>query len=470
MQSSNQPGKISVPFANSGAKQPIPVASQVGIEDGRASYTDGFPPLTRTPLSAGGKPPFGTDMNGILNAATVIQQWQSAGGGFKYDSTFATAIGGYPAGAMLVRSDNSGIWVNTVDNNSTDPEAGGAGWQPEGAGISTVSMSNANVTLTALQAAQPIILITGTLTANLNLILPAYTKQWAVVNSATGASFGVTVKTASGYGYKVMTGASATVVGDGTDIRGTVLATSQATESVSGIAKVATQALTNAGVDDATIVTPKKLFASQQPALNLKMNLTGDGATPRLGAVSVNSNGLLKTQQGAYLVWNEFGDGRTSLINNQGNGIGGFIFRNANKDFTIETGKVTIDGSGSLSSTGSIKAAEAVWAGPAALGTDGNITGSVYQGGDLKTHISLSIPQGIVNTGFDGYGSYAFLRYIGPTNVNIGTLVAGSLLRYASGDSESSGYMSIGPSGTWRCQGYVGTNPESYSTLWVKVG
>lgn len=35
----------------------------------------------------------------------------------------------------------------------------------------------------------------------------------------------------------------------------------QATESLAGIAKIATQALTNAGVDDATIVTPKKLAA-----------------------------------------------------------------------------------------------------------------------------------------------------------------------------------------------------------------
>jgi hypothetical protein len=34
----------------------------------------------------------------------------------------------------------------------------------------------------------------------------------------------------------------------------------QATETVQGTAKVATQALTNAGSDDATIVTPKKLL------------------------------------------------------------------------------------------------------------------------------------------------------------------------------------------------------------------
>lgn len=128
MQSSNQPGKVQLPFATSGQKQPIPVDSQIGIEDGRASFTDGFPPLTRTPLAAGGKPPFGTDMNGILYAITVIQQWQSAGGMFKYDASFAAAINGYPKGALLLKADATGYWQNATENNVTNPDTGGAGW------------------------------------------------------------------------------------------------------------------------------------------------------------------------------------------------------------------------------------------------------------------------------------------------------------------------------------------------------
>lgn len=128
MQSSNQPVKIELPFANSGAKQTIPVASQIGIEDARASYTDGYPPLTRIPLSAGGKPPFGTDMNGILFSVTAIQQWQSAGGAFKYDAAFASSVGGYPRGALLLKADTTGFWQSTVENNASNPDTGGAGW------------------------------------------------------------------------------------------------------------------------------------------------------------------------------------------------------------------------------------------------------------------------------------------------------------------------------------------------------
>lgn len=128
MQSNNAPSKIGTPFASSGGKTTIPVQSQAGIEDGRASFTDGFPPLTRTPLSAGGVPPFGTDMNGILYSITLLQQWQSAGGLFMFDQSLSTTIGGYPKGAFLLKADASGFWQNLTENNTTNPDVGGAGW------------------------------------------------------------------------------------------------------------------------------------------------------------------------------------------------------------------------------------------------------------------------------------------------------------------------------------------------------
>lgn len=124
MLSSDIPDKIPLPFAYSGTKNAIPTASQIGITPGAASLTDGFPPLTFTPVSAGGIPPSGADFNGIFNMITAVQQWQSAGGHFKYDSAFSTAIGGYPAGAILMSTDNKTQWLNLADNNTTDPDGG----------------------------------------------------------------------------------------------------------------------------------------------------------------------------------------------------------------------------------------------------------------------------------------------------------------------------------------------------------
>lgn len=133
----------------------------------------------------------------------------------------------------------------------------------------------------------------------------------------------------------------------------------------------------------------KPVSTAQQAALNLKMNLTGDGAVPRFGTVSVNANGLSPIKQGAYLLWSEVDGGKTFLVNNPGDGIGGFVFNNLNKDASISTGTVTIDGSGSLSSTGSIKAAGEIYGanGAVTVATDGNVYGSVW-GGWLSTYIA----------------------------------------------------------------------------------
>lgn len=128
MLSSSPPSKIPVPFANSGTKNTIPTASQISVTPGAASLTDGFPPLTFTPLAAGGVAPFGADFNGILNRVTAIQQWQTSGGLFAYDAAQSTAIGGYPKGAILVKADASGTWQSLVDNNTSNPDTGGSGW------------------------------------------------------------------------------------------------------------------------------------------------------------------------------------------------------------------------------------------------------------------------------------------------------------------------------------------------------
>lgn len=220
MLASSLPNKIQLPFANSGSKNTIPVASQIGITAGAASYTDGFPPLTMTPIPSGGVPPSGQDFNGIFNAITAVQQWQSAGGIFKYDLAFSTAIGGYPNGAVLMSTSNKTYWLNLADNNTTDPDSSGAAnWTSLAAyGITNITgLAASNVTLTSIQYANRTIVLTGTLTANIQIIFPALQQRWTVINNTTGA-FTVTCKTAAGSGAIVTQSSYAEYYGDGTNL------------------------------------------------------------------------------------------------------------------------------------------------------------------------------------------------------------------------------------------------------------
>ena len=221
MQSTNIPSKIPLPFANAASstyKNTIPTASQIGVVNGKASLTDGFPPLTFQAISSGGIPPFGADFNGILYEITAIQQWQNAGGMFYYDSAFSTAVGGYPAGAVLQSTSKNGLWLNNTENNTTDPDAGGAGWiSLAWEGAQPITVTTADVTVTQLQSAYPVIVVSGAKTAARNLIFPAIVGEWIVQNNTTG-SFALTAKTASGTGVTLTQGESTYVYGDGTNI------------------------------------------------------------------------------------------------------------------------------------------------------------------------------------------------------------------------------------------------------------
>ncbi|WP_196796387.1 hypothetical protein [Yersinia massiliensis] len=220
MQNSSIPTRMPVPFANSGVKQTIPIDSQIGIEGGRASFTDGFPPLTRIPLTAGGIPPYGTDFNGVLNAITDSIRWANAGGGYLYDSAFSSLVSGYPKGARLINSTYTGYWLNTTEGNTIAPESGiTTGWVPDkNHGVTSITgLAGANVTLTALQASNDRITLSGTLTANINLVFPSWLSKWIVTNNCTG-NFTVTCKTASGSGVAIPVGTTAVVFSDGTNI------------------------------------------------------------------------------------------------------------------------------------------------------------------------------------------------------------------------------------------------------------
>lgn len=194
------PTQLTQAFCSAGVKNTIPNPSQVSVNAGLASFTDGFPPATRAPVASGGIPPYGEDMNGILNQLSTPIQWQQAGGAYPYSSAFAAAIGGYPLAGRTYSSDGSGYWLNTTAGNTNDPENTAApnGWQPvDQRGITTVPLTNANVTLTNLQSAKDTVVFTGALTGPVVVTVAQFIKDFRFVNQTTGG-YPVQVKTPAG--------------------------------------------------------------------------------------------------------------------------------------------------------------------------------------------------------------------------------------------------------------------------------
>lgn len=221
MQNSAIPLKWYIPFAqNDAAKVEIPVTT---TDATRASQSLGFPPLTMQPPESGGVPPQGEDFNGAMNQIARITWWLMAGGQFPYDSTFATNsnINGYPSGSRIGSADGLGTWISTADNNQNNPDTNGTNWVPGFQyGWTTIAgLSSSTVTLTPAQAAKNTIVLTGTLTANIQVIFPTWLKAWDVFNNTTGA-FTVTAKTLSGAGVVLpqVNAVPTRIIGDGVNI------------------------------------------------------------------------------------------------------------------------------------------------------------------------------------------------------------------------------------------------------------
>jgi hypothetical protein len=124
------PALIPLAFAADAISGTIRAIPTTTSDPTAASLTLGFPIATFTPIPLGGTPPNGEDINGILNWLSAICQWEQAGGVAVYNAAFQTAIGGYPNNAVLLAAAGTFLWISTADNNLTDPDTGGAGWEP----------------------------------------------------------------------------------------------------------------------------------------------------------------------------------------------------------------------------------------------------------------------------------------------------------------------------------------------------
>jgi len=117
---------ISTPFAQEGEKTEI--QNVTGEFDNSATYRLGFPPLTMQSIRSGGKPPKGTDFNGVLFDITENISFLCKGGRYQYNSGLSTLIGGYPEGSNLLLDDNVTEVVSTVAGNQNNPNTNMTGW------------------------------------------------------------------------------------------------------------------------------------------------------------------------------------------------------------------------------------------------------------------------------------------------------------------------------------------------------
>ena len=151
MQLANIAARLMKPFANSGNKAAIP---QNGVDPARASYETGFTPLNMTPIAAGGVPPSGRDMNGILYDLSNALMWQQAMGILPYDATVS-----YPNGALVTYS---GAIYRCLADDTTGiaPGSNASKWTDDVLPNKYLASSTMELTSVPSQKIAPIICVT----------------------------------------------------------------------------------------------------------------------------------------------------------------------------------------------------------------------------------------------------------------------------------------------------------------------
>lgn len=420
MNRSDAPAKKPVPFAINGPREAILDTTPAG--DNQASYDAGFPPITMILKSAGGKPPKGEDMNQILYELSQNARWNQAGAGYQFDSAFSTGISGYPLGAIVQNSTGDGTWMNTLDGNTNNPEVATAtpltGWIPlDSNGVTTkTGLTNTNVTLTTLEASRDRIILSGVLTGNINLIVPAWRKKWTVVNNCTGA-FNVTIKTTSGTGIAIPAGLTAYVIGDGTNV-----------------------------IQDANLLG----FSGR--LINVQTFTTSGTYTPTPGTKSI----LVQVQGAGGAGGNATSGTGTTASTGAGGGAGGCAVSYLNP---VPASASVVVGSGGVSSSGGNSSFNGtIIANGGAAGTSNAISGNLSFTGHARSGSGGTATGGNIYNSKGGVGTPAIITQGIPSGGNGGaSQFSGSETGAgASGGSGGSGSLGSGGSGASQAIGAGG--------------
>ena len=133
---------------------------------------------------------------------------------------------------LIGNGEQAGNWGNTNNVNL------GTLLEQAIAGVESVAISGASYTLTtgngvSDQARNAVIVLTGTLAANCNVIVPTVDKTYTFRNATTGG-FGVVIKTAAGSGVTIANGFTQSVYCDATNVVAANIAFNNATNYFSG--------------------------------------------------------------------------------------------------------------------------------------------------------------------------------------------------------------------------------------------
>lgn len=113
------PDVLANTFCNDGDKTATIPVTATGTNG--CSLEEGFPVITSTAVSGGGIPPKRTDFNGVFNLLSQYCLFLQNGGNFSYNASVATAIGGYPLGAVLRFYDGDVSYlISSLENNNTE--------------------------------------------------------------------------------------------------------------------------------------------------------------------------------------------------------------------------------------------------------------------------------------------------------------------------------------------------------------
>lgn len=117
---------------------------------------------------------------------------------------------------LIASGEQSGTWGATTNTNL------GTLLEQAITGVTAITMVDANYTLTSFngisdEARNAVLVVSGTLTASRNVIIPSFNKVYIVSNVTTGG-FPIVVKTASGVGFTVNNGVEQLVYCNGTNV------------------------------------------------------------------------------------------------------------------------------------------------------------------------------------------------------------------------------------------------------------